>query len=160
MGHSKGCWDDSETEQDCGLLTEAFPIRGTSPAKPKPTSTESPDAIALTVSEARSFPTVQNAKQGAKQVQGKGENRTSWVGVNNQREQEPQGGEACVPQVRREDGLTSTPRQLPWWRKRGGWGKVTMISRSVEISIAGGGGEMVHVQSLARLFFFFFFVFL
>jgi len=33
-----------------------------------------------------------------------------------------------------------------------------MISRGVEISIAGGGGEMVPVQSLGRFFFFFFFV--
>jgi len=41
------------------------------------TSTESPDAISPTVNEARSFPTVQNAKRGAKQVRGKGENRTS-----------------------------------------------------------------------------------
>jgi len=29
---------------------------------------------------------------------------------------------------------------------------VTMISRGVEISIAGGGGEMVHVLSLGRFF--------
>jgi len=35
---------------------------------------------------------------------------------------------------------------------------VTMISRGVEISIAGGGGEMV-VLSLGRFFFFFFFFF-
>jgi len=33
---------------------------------------------------------------------------------------------------------------------------VTMISRGVEISIAGGGGEMVRVISLGRFFFFFF----
>jgi len=30
-----------------------------------------------------------------------------------------------------------------------------MISRGVEISIAGGGGEMVRGLSLARFFFFF-----
>ena len=59
------------------LRTEALPIRGTSPAERQPTSTESPDAISPTVNEARSFPTVQNAKRGAKQVRGKGENRTS-----------------------------------------------------------------------------------
>ena len=64
-----------------------------------------------TVNEARSFPTVQNAKRGAKQVRGKGENRTSCAGVNDEQEQEPQGGEAGVPQERRVDGLTSTPRQ-------------------------------------------------
>ena len=42
--------------------------------------------------------------------------------------------------------------------KRGGWGKVTMISRGVEISIAGGGGEMVRGLSLGHFSFFFFFV--
>jgi len=31
-----------------------------------------------------------------------------------------------------------------------------MISRGVEISIAGGGGEMVRRLSLGRCFFFFF----
>jgi len=31
-----------------------------------------------------------------------------------------------------------------------------MISRDVEISIAGGGGEIVSVLSLARFFFLFF----
>jgi len=36
---------------------------------------------------------------------------------------------------------------------------VTMISRGVEISIAGGGGEMVRVLSLGRFFFFSFFLF-
>ena len=36
---------------------------------------------------------------------------------------------------------------------------MTMISRGVEISIAGGGGEMVHVLSLGPFFFFFFFFF-
>jgi len=54
------------------------------------------------------------------------------------------------PQGRRVDGLTSTPRQKPLWGKRGGWGKVTMISRGVEISIAGGGEEMVRVVPLGR----------
>jgi len=93
------------------LLTEAFPIRGTSLAEPEPTSTESLDAISPTVHEARSFLTVQNATRGAKQVRGKGESRTSCAGVNDEREQEPQGGEACAPQERRKDGLTSTPRQ-------------------------------------------------
>ena len=40
---------------------------------------------------------------------------------------------------------TSTPRQEPSWGKRGGGGRVTMISRGVEISIAGCVGEMVRV---------------
>jgi len=34
-----------------------------------------------------------------------------------------------------------------------------MISGGVEISIAGGGGEMVRVLPLGRFFFFFFFFF-
>jgi len=55
-----------------------------------------------------------------------------------------------VPQERRGDGLTSTPRQKPSWGKRGGWGKVTMICRGVEISIAGGVVAMVGVVSLGR----------
>jgi len=37
---------------------------------------------------------------------------------------------------------------------------VTMISHGVEISIAGGGGEMVRVLSLGRSLFFFSFFFL
>ena len=61
------------------LLTEAFPIRGTSPAEPKPDFDRESDTVTPTVSEAtrRSFPTVQHAKRGAKQVRGKGKNRTS-----------------------------------------------------------------------------------
>ena len=35
---------------------------------------------------------------------------------------------------------------------------MTIISRGVEISIAGGGGEMVRVLSLGRFFFSFSFV--
>jgi len=61
-----------------------------------------------------------------------------------------------VPQARREDGLTSTPRQYPLWGKRGGWGRVTMTSRGVEISIAGGVVAMVRALSLGRFFSFFF----
>ena len=37
------------------------------------------------------------------------------------------------------------------------WGKVTMISHGVEISIAGGVGEMVCGLSLGRFFHFFHF---
>jgi len=59
------------------LLTDAFPIRGTSPAERKPYFDRESDTVTPTVSEARSSPTVQNAKRGAKQVRGKGENRTS-----------------------------------------------------------------------------------
>jgi len=58
-----------------------------------------------------------------------------------------------VPQERRVDGLTLTPRQKPSWGKRGGWGKVTMISRSFEISIAGGVVAMVRVFFLLLRWF-------
>ena len=61
-----------------------------------------------------------------------------------------------MPQERREDGLTSTPRQRPSWGKGGGWGKVVVISGGVEISSAGGVVAMVHVD-IAWAFFFFFF---
>jgi len=43
--------------------------------------------------------------------------------------------------------------------ERSVWGKVTMISRGVEISIAGGGGEMVRAYRLVFFFFFSFFFF-
>ena len=59
------------------LLTEAFPIRGASPAEPKPYIDRESDTVTLTVSEAKSFPPAQNARRGAKQVRVKGENRTS-----------------------------------------------------------------------------------
>jgi len=59
------------------LLTEAFPIKGTSPAEPRSYFDRESDTVTPTMSEVRSFPTVQNAKRGAKQVRGKGENRTS-----------------------------------------------------------------------------------
>jgi len=39
------------------------------------------------------------------------------------------------------------------------WGEVTMICRGVEISITGGGGEMVRVLSVGTFFFFFLFFF-
>jgi len=76
--------------------------------------------------------------------------------VNDEWEQELQGGEADRPQKRREDGLTSTPSQEASWEIRGGWGKVTMISRDVEISIAGGGEEIVHGLPLGHFFLSFF----
>jgi len=44
------------------LLTEAFPIRGTSPAATKPYFDRESDTVKPTVSEARTFPTVQNPK--------------------------------------------------------------------------------------------------
>jgi len=62
------------------------------------------------------------------------------------------------PHERRGDGLTSTPRQWSSREKRGRWGKVAMISRGVEISIAGGVVAMVRVLSLGRFFFSFFFL--
>ena len=57
------------------------------------------------------------------------------------------------PQERREDGLTSTPRQKPSWEKRGGCGKVAIISHGVEISIAGGVVAMVRGYPFVLFFF-------
>ena len=98
--------------------------------------------------------TVQNCKRGAKRAWGKGENRTSCGGVNDKPEREPQRGEANGHQRRRGGGLTSTPRPEPSWEQKGKWRKVTRISRGVEISIAGGGGEMVRGLSVDYFFFF------
>jgi len=52
----------------------------------------------------------------------------------------------------------STLRQYPSWGKRGGWGKVVIISQRVEISIAGGVVAMVRGLSLGLFSFFFFFL--
>jgi len=48
----------------------------------------------------------------------------------------------------------STSRQCPSWERRGGWGKLIIISRGVEISIAGPVGEMVCGLTLGQFFFF------
>ena len=72
------------------------------------------------------------------------------MGVNDEGEREPQGGEGDRPLKRREGGLTSTSRQQRSWQKRGGWGKVTMISRGVEIAIFGGREDMLRVLFLWR----------
>jgi len=58
------------------LLTEAFPIRGTSPQAEAYFDRES-GTVTPTVNDARRFRTVQKAWRGAKQVRGKGEIRTS-----------------------------------------------------------------------------------
>ena len=79
------------------------------------------------------------------------------MGVNEKQECEAQEGEALRPQESRGDGLMSTPRQQPSWEKRGDWGKVAIISRIVEISIAGGVVAMVRGLYFRPSFFFFFF---
>ena len=92
------------------LLTEAFPIRGTSPAQPKRYFDRESDTVTPTVSEARSFPTVQNAKRGAKQVRGKGRTEHHERESTTNRNENPKEGRPR-PQGRRLDALTSTPRQ-------------------------------------------------
>ena len=64
------------------------------------------------------------------------------------------------PQERREDGLTSTPRQKPSWEKRGGWGQVAMISRvlrfqSLEVLLRWFVGPIPWLLLLSFSFFFF-----
>jgi len=41
-GHSKGFWDDDETERDRDVTNRDFPHQRYKPSKPRPTSTESP----------------------------------------------------------------------------------------------------------------------
>jgi len=41
-GHSKGFWDDDETERDRDVSERGFPHQRYKPSKPRPTSTESP----------------------------------------------------------------------------------------------------------------------
>jgi len=41
-GHSKGFWDDDETERDRDVSNRGFPHQRYKPSKPSPTSTESP----------------------------------------------------------------------------------------------------------------------
>jgi len=53
-----------------------------------------------TVSVARSFPTVQNPKRGAKEVQGKAENRTSLAVLTTNGNKNPkEGRQACLRRV-------------------------------------------------------------
>jgi len=41
-GHSKGFWDDDETERDRDVTNRGFPHQRYKPGKLRPTSTESP----------------------------------------------------------------------------------------------------------------------
>ena len=41
-GHSKGFWDDDETERDRDVTNRGFPHQRYKPSKSRPTSTESP----------------------------------------------------------------------------------------------------------------------
>ena len=62
--------------RDHDVTNRSIPDQEYKPSKPRPTLTKSPDAITPTVNESRTIPTVQNDRQGAKQVRGHGENRT------------------------------------------------------------------------------------
>ena len=103
----------------------------------------------------------QTQEMKGKEGSGDPEGREAKSGVASSGREVDTSGEKgfFADQGRSVDGLTSTPRQQPSWEKRGGCVKVTMISPGVEISIAGGGGEMVVVLSLGRFFSFFFFFF-
>ena len=41
MGHSKGLWDNDETERDRDVTNRGFPHKRYKPSKPRPASTES-----------------------------------------------------------------------------------------------------------------------
>ena len=85
---------------------------------------------------------------------GKGVATNDCEQVNHEEEQEPPGRSDQRSQERREKEGTSTPRQKPSWGKRGGCGRVMMISRGSEISIAEGVGEIVRGPSIRSFFFF------
>jgi len=94
------------------------------------------------VSEGDEMPTVQKPTRGAKEVRGKGENWTSWAGVNDEQEQEPRRGGGKPLRERRGDSIT------PLGRSHQGGGEGVVVEShddfpGVEISIAGGVGEMV-----------------
>jgi len=42
MGHTKGFWDDDETERDRDITNQDFLHQRYKPSKPRPTATESP----------------------------------------------------------------------------------------------------------------------
>jgi len=73
----QGLWDNDKTERDQDVSNRGFPHPGHKPSKLRPSSTDSLGTISPTVSEERSFPTMQNAKRGAEEVCVKGENQTS-----------------------------------------------------------------------------------
>jgi len=75
--HSKGFWDDDETERDRDMTNRGFPHQRSQARQAEASFDRESDTATLTVNEPRCFPTAQNAKRGAKQVQGKGENQTS-----------------------------------------------------------------------------------
>ena len=102
------------------------------------------ESSAPTVSEGGEMPTVQNLGQGEKEVWGNGENLTSCVGVNDKQEQEPCRGGGKPLRERRGDSIT------PLGRSHHGGGEGVVVEShddfpGVEISIAGGVGEMVCV---------------
>ena len=75
-------------------------------------------------------------------MRGKGENWTSWAGVNDEQEQEPRRGEDKPLRERRGDSITPLGRS----HQGGGEGVVAESHDDfpgVEISIAGGVAEMV-----------------
>jgi len=91
------------------LLTVAFPIRSTRPAS---RALLGPRVQHRNANRERSekLPHCANAKRGANAcgVRGRTEHHER---VNDEREREPQGGEADSLHKRRKCGLTSTPRQ-------------------------------------------------
>ena len=65
----------TKSRETVRLLTEAFPSEVQAQQAEAYFDQES-NTVTPTGSEARTFPTVQNAKRGSKQVRGKGETRT------------------------------------------------------------------------------------
>ena len=75
-GHSRGFWDDDETGETVLLLSESFPIRGTSQQVAAYFDRES-GRCSADRERSEKLSDRANPKRGAKEVRGKGENRTS-----------------------------------------------------------------------------------
>ena len=92
------------------LITEAFPIRGTSPAEAKPYFDRESDTVTPTVSEARSFPTMQMPSEVQSKCGARGRTEHHEREATTNRNENPKEGRPR-PQWRRVYGLPSTPRQ-------------------------------------------------
>jgi len=113
-----------------------------------------------TGNEESEMPTLQNQSDVQRKCGVMGENRTSCAGVNDEREQEPRGGGGRPQRERRGDSITPLGRRHQEGEEGGGGGGSYDYFPGVEISIAGGVGEMVRVTTVnvvLLLSFFFFF---
>ena len=110
--------------------------------------TDSKDPQGRRVGGGRSFPDRANAKRDASRERGK-RGRTELHERVSTTNGNKNPKEAWTEATRERRGiynielLGKRPEPAPSWENQRRWWRATMISRGVEISIAGGGGEMV-----------------